>query len=98
MAIQANYKGYVSGTGRGIYTGAGYLMLLIASHSEATAQTVTFYDNHTLGGNILFQFQISADADVLFIQFPESCRPQFENGLAIDPSGCDVFVIVEGIA
>ena len=97
MSIQADTKGYVSGAARCVYSGGGALLLLLASHSQATAQAVTLYDNNKPQGDVLLKVNVSSELGIVQLVFFDEHRPVFHNGLTVDPAGCDVTVILEGI-
>jgi hypothetical protein len=97
MSIQADYRGYVSGSARCVYSGGGVLLLVLASHSEATAQSVTLYDNNKPEGDILLKVNVSSELGLVHLIFFDEHRPVFNKGLTVDPESCDVTVILEGI-
>jgi hypothetical protein len=93
MSVQANHKGYVSGAARCVYSGSGYLLLLIASHNQGTVQTVTLYDNNKAEGDVLLK--LHPWTTFIEIDLDRDHRLQFDKGLTVDPGNCEVTVIVE---
>lgn len=98
MAIATKPTGqYITATTT-VHTGRGRIMAYLISHSEATAQTVTFYDNTAASGTIAHLVKVHPNRSPAYIQFAR--RPDeskllgiaFETGLTVDPGNCEVAV------
>jgi hypothetical protein len=75
-----------------VHTGEGSVISLIINHSEATAQTVTLYDNIIGSGTILSSFKVAPEASPAQIVFPSPYLLRFSTGLYIVPGNCSVIV------
>jgi hypothetical protein len=78
-----------------MHTGAGKLIGYLASHKEAAARWVTFYDNTAASGTVLHKVYMDPGEPV-YIRFgapPEKSEAiPFSIGLTVDPGDCDVLV------
>ena len=75
-----------------ITSGAGKLLGLIASHAQATVQTITFYDNTAASGTVLLTIYIAPERNPVYIQFPKQNPIEFSTGLAASYTNCELSV------
>ncbi|MEA3438860.1 MAG: hypothetical protein U9R58_01100 [Chloroflexota bacterium] len=75
-----------------IHTGAGSVISLIISHSEAAAQTITLYDNTIASGTVLAAFKVAPEASPKQITFPVPYYLRFSTGLTVEPGNCTVIL------
>jgi len=85
----------VYGTSKLLNEGAGRLVGYMASHNEAEAEVVTFYDSLTASGTVIHRAWIPP-GEVVYIRFGMSSSRiesiPFSTGLTVDPGLCDVAV------
>jgi hypothetical protein len=96
MAILADKRGRVAGAARAVHTGSGYLAAVIVSHAESATQTVTFFDGHDTGGDVILVLQVASQRSPMYLAFSSRYPVRFDHGLTVDPGNCEVFVILEG--
>jgi hypothetical protein len=86
MAVTAFNKGthITAGAGTAHVSGAGDLLAILATHSQATAQTVTFYNAAaaTPGTEILVLI-IAPERSPFFVHFPRGEAIPFSTGLYV---------------
>lgn len=75
-----------------IHTGSGVLRGFLISHSEASADTVTFYDNTAASGDVLLIVKVAPERSPLYIRFPRDDAVAFSTGLSVDVGNCDICV------
>ena len=94
MSIANKNTFHASGSGAAtVHIGNGRVYGIIATTGEGTVQTVTLYDSVVSSGAVLFVFTIYIARD-LVIFFPDDKPLVFYEGLTIDPSDCDVLLLV----
>jgi len=73
-----------------IVTGAGFLTGLVVTLTSGTSGTVTFYDNTSASGTVIFQAEVYSLHDGLIIFFSDRYAPRFATGLyiALDSNMC----------
>src|ERR1041385_5629778 len=74
-----------------VHVGNGRAQQLLASHSDAAAQTVSFYDGTDATGTLIKQVIVNPSQDP---HMPTAFDPPvpFTFGLAVDPGNCEVAV------
>jgi hypothetical protein len=79
-----------------VHRGAGRLLGYIVSHKEASAQTVTFYDNEQASGKVLHKVHINPGLPPFSIRFSTAAGEEagilFVNGLYVDAQNCAVSI------
>jgi hypothetical protein len=73
-----------------VHTGAGLLLALLISHSQATVQTVTLYDNTAASGTVLLAVDVEPTRSPIYLRFPRNLAPAFSTGLHVVPGNCKV--------
>ena len=86
----------VLGLASALHSGRGRLLGYMISHSESTAQAVTFYDSLSCEGIILHQVKVHPSRSPFFVRFgtppgKEEGIP-FANGLSVNAGNCEVAV------
>jgi hypothetical protein len=81
-SIRATYSQYVppNTASQLLHTGSGKVLAIIASTSNATAETLILYDNTAASGNVLMRIALTAAAPAI-IFFPPILGLQFSTGL-----------------
>lgn len=79
-----------------IHTGAGWLSGWVASHAQATAQTVTIYDNTAAAGTPVAVVHVAPEASPAALMLTPGQAIAFGIGLYVVPGGCDVGVWAVG--
>lgn len=87
-----------------LHTGSGRVLAYLISHAQATAQTVTVYDNTAASGTILNRIHIAPEQCPIYIRFSQTSEDQekaytvpFTTGLTVNPGMfCDIHVSFVG--
>ena len=86
MAVTAFNKGTYIAAGSGTLhiTGAGDLLAILASHSQSTPQTVTFYNaTAATGGTQMLTLIVAPEQSPFFLRFPRGEAIPFSTGLYV---------------
>jgi hypothetical protein len=76
-----------------VHTGAGRLLGLLVSSAQASAQTVTFYDDTTgKPGEEILAVAIPAGAGPFYAMFPREQGLAFTTGLYVEPADAEVAI------
>ena len=92
-AIDCGYinPGASKGLEKLVHTGGGRLLGLLVSSSQASAQTVTFYDaTSAAAGSEILAVAIPAGAGPFYAMFPREQGLAFTTGLYVEPASAEV--------
>jgi len=90
MPAYSDYSCFIDSAGLHV-SGSGKIVSLLASHGDASAQTITIYDGLDTSYPILLQVIIPAGGAPVSIEF-KPWALSFTNGLYIDPGLCKMFI------
>jgi hypothetical protein len=85
----------LSGTrpaGANIVAGPGLLLGFLVSHAQATAQTLTFYDNTLAAGAILLVVHLAPEQSPAHVRLGRENAVKFSVGLSYDAPNCELAV------
>jgi hypothetical protein len=85
MPTVHNGKYVAASAGTQVITGAGRLYGILMSTDQATAQTVTFYDNTAASGTVILKHSIVLPTAgcPFYVRFPEKSPIAFSTGLHV---------------
>ena len=75
-----------------LHTNKGYVLGIIATTDQTSAEEVILYDNVAASGSVLLGLFVTAPNPVV-IMLPDTHRLLFEIGLTVVPGNCNVHVI-----
>ena len=91
--IREGYLLKSGGSSATLHTAAGRLLAFLVSHTQASAQTVTFYNaTAATGGTEILVLNVHPNASPAFIQFYRDAGIPFDTALHVAQGNCDVAV------
>ena len=75
-----------------LHSAAGRLLAFLISHNQATAQTVTFYDNTAASGTTILVVMVDPTQSPVYIEFERNAGIAFSTGLHVAQGNCNVSV------
>jgi hypothetical protein len=95
-ALHASAGNFVSGTARLLHSGPGSLLALSLSHGELSAQVVSLHDGLNAVAPLLLRLHLPAGSVPVQLVFSGERRLVFQQGLYVDPGGCDLHLVTVG--
>ena len=86
------FTDHIGNTTKTICTTKGKLWAILLNTANASAQTITLYDNSAASGTVLAVFSICYWTSPTLIEFPKDFPLTFEIGLTVVATNCYVNV------